>query len=179
MSRKNPASISTARRSDEFNYTIIAPFNFRANDDYTFSLTVHDLESKFDEEVIVRASIEDQHTNHLDKVNIHRCITVNPNVTEMISIPVGDLPVGRKYKFVVKGISGTNMEHHAELHFQTQRRMVFIQTDKALYKPNDCVKFRVLVFDLELRAALIENNELKIDIFVSFSLIFVNNRLFK
>lgn len=177
MSRETRSRVAAARSLESFNYTIIAPYNIRANSNFTLSLTVHDAKSDFDDAILVRASIEDQNSNHVSKVNYHRYIVMNANTTEMVSIPVGNLPAEGKYKFVVKGMSGTNMEHQAELHLQTQRHMIFIQTDKASYKPNDCVKLRVLVMDLELRAALIEKNELKIDIFVRFSWIFMNKSI--
>lgn len=156
--------------SENFNYTIVSPANIRANRDYKFNLTIHDSKTNFNEAVVVRASIVDDS----NKVIIHRNFAMNPNVTEFVSMPVGDLPIGRGYKFVIKGVLGTNMEHQAKLHLQTQRRIIFIQTDKALYKPNDCIRFRVLVLDLDLKAAVVENNELKINIFVGFFFIIHN-----
>lgn len=159
--------------SEKFNYTIISPRNIRANEDYKFNLTIHDGKN-FTEAVLVRASIVDDS----NKVIVHRNIAMNPNVTELVSMPVGDLSIERGYKFVVKGVSGTNMEHEAGLYLQTEHNMIFIQTDKAIYKPNDGVRFRVLVLDLDLKAAVVENKELKIDIFVGFSFIFIIKLIF-
>ena len=59
------------------------------------------------------------------------------------------------------------MVHTADLDLQTQMHTIFIQTDKAIYKPNDCIKYRVLVLNAELKAAPINNNELSIEIVVS------------
>ncbi|XP_055314135.1 CD109 antigen-like [Sitodiplosis mosellana] len=151
-----------AKRSGKFNYTILALEKFRWNTDFTLSLTIHDAQCKFDEAILVRVSIEDN--KDATKFQIHRNVAMNPNVTEVVSIPVGNVPAHRGYKLVVKGILGIDMEHQERLHLQTQSHIIFIQTDKAIYKPNDCVKFRVLVLDWELKAAPITKNELKIGI---------------
>lgn len=165
MYRDNRNELPAAKCSGNINYSILAPKFIRANSNFTFSVTIYDERSKFDEAVVVQVSIKDEHDEA--RFKIHRYVAMNPNITEMVSIPVGNVPTDRKYKLVVNGISGTNMKHEAQLHLQTQTHIILIQTNKAIYKPNDCIKFRALVLDLELKAAPIENNELKIDITVS------------
>lgn len=163
---RNRKELPAASSSEKFNYTILAPYNFRANTDYTFTLSIHDAQHQSDQVVLVRVSIEDN--DDARKFQINRNVAMNPNVTEVVSIPIGNVPANREYKLVLKGISGTDMEHSARLHLLTQSHIIFIQTDKGIYKPNDCVKFRVLVLDWELKAASIEKNELIICISVSF-----------
>lgn len=166
MMRHNRVKLPAARCAQKFNYSIWAPRNFRANNDFTFNLTIHDANCEFDEPVLLQVSIEDK--DNKTRFNIERYVAMNPNVTEVVSIPVGDVPVNRRHKFVVKGIAGTDMAHEADLHLQTQRHIILIQTDRAIYKPNDCIKFRVLVLDWELKPAPIKNDELNIDITVRF-----------
>lgn len=166
MMRTNRGKLPAARCAQTFNYSIWAPKSFRANNDFAFNLTIHDAKYEFDEAVLLQVSIEDK--DNKARFNIQRHVAMNPNVTEVVSIPVGDVPVNRRYKFVVKGIAGTNMAHEADLHLQTKRHIIFIQTDRAIYKPNDCIKFRVLVLDWELKPAPIKNDELNIDIIVRF-----------
>lgn len=144
--------------SELFYYTIVAPKGIRSNTNYTLNMTIHDAKCEFNEPVIMRVAIEDE--EHEDGINIHQDVTIKPNVTEIISMPVGDLNVDSDYKLVVKGISGITLEREASLDLQTQTHTILIQTDKAIYKPNDCVKFRVLVLDCHLKAATIEQNEL-------------------
>lgn len=146
--------------SEKFYYTIVAPKGIRSNTNYTLNLTIHDAKCDLDEPVVVRVSIEDE--EHEDGINIHQDVTMRPNVTEVVSIPVGNLSLESDYKLVVKGISGITLEREASLDLQTQTHTILIQTDKAIYKPNDCVKFRVLVLDCQLKAAPIEQNELVI-----------------
>lgn len=165
---RNRKELPADSSSKKFNYTILAPENFRANTDYKFTLSIHDAEYKSGQVFLVRVSIEDN--DNATKFQINRHIAMNPNVTEVVSIPIGNVPVNRNYKLVVKGVSGIDMEHSACLHLQTQSHLIFVQTDRGIYKPNDCVKFRVLVLDWELKAAPIEKNELQICITVSFFL---------
>lgn len=149
----------------KFNYTILAPKNFRANSDFTLNLTIHDAAPKFDDAILVRISIQD--VDNEAGFKLHRHVAMNPNVTEVVSIPVGDVPRNRNYRLMVNGVLGIDMEHEEELHLQTQNHIISIRTDKGIYKPNDCVKFRVLVLDWELKAAPMDDNGLKIDITVS------------
>lgn len=151
-----------------FYYTIVAPKNVRPNSDFTFNFTIHDAKCEFTEAVVVRVSIEDDKDEAGTK--IQQDFTMKPNVTEVVSIPVGDVPIDRDYKLVVKGISGITIEREVSLGLQMQTHAILIQTDKAIYKPSDCIKFRILVLDSELRAAAVNNNELSIDFTVSFSI---------
>lgn len=151
---------------EKFYYTILAPKSFRPNSDFSFNLTIHDANCEFDEPIVVRVSIQDEDND--DGFEIHQDVTMKPNATELIKIPVGDISIKTNYKLVVKGISGVTLEREASLDLQTQTHSILIQTDKAIYKPKDCVRFRVLVLNSELKAATINNNELNIQIAVSF-----------
>lgn len=153
------------RCGENFYYTIMAPKSVRGNSNFTFNLTIHDAKCEFDVPIVVRAAIEDEDDEN--GYRIHRDVTMKPNTTEIISIPVGDLSFDNNYKFVVKGISGVTLEREVGLELQIQTQTILIQTDKAIYKPNDTIKFRVLVLDTELRAAPIDQNELIISFSVS------------
>lgn len=155
---------------EKFYYTILAPKSFRPNSDFTLNLTVHDAHCEFDEALVVRVSIEDEDNEAGFK--IHRDVTIKPNQTEIVTISVGDISIEPNYKLVVKGISGITLEREASLDLQTQTHTILIQTDKAIYKPNDCIKYRVLVLDCELKAATINNSELSICFTVSRVLFF-------
>lgn len=155
---------------EKFYYTILAPKSFRPNADFNLNFSIHDAKCAFDEEILIRVSIEDEDNEAGFKV--HRDIVMKPNVTELVTIPVGDISIDHNYKLVVKGISGITLERQASLDLQTQTHSILIQSDKAIYKPNDCIKFRVLVLDAELKAAAINNNDLSIGIAVSFIMFF-------
>lgn len=151
--------------NEKFYYTIIASKSFRGNSNYTLNLTIHDVKEPIDGPIVVRVSIEDEDTD--DGFEIHQDVTMKPNCTEVISIPVPELTLENNYKLVVKGISGVTLEKEVSLDLQTQTHTILIQTDRAIYKPNDCIKYRVLVLNSELKAAPIDQNELSISFTVS------------
>lgn len=153
---------------EKFYYTILAPKSFRPNSDFAFNLTIHDATCEFDEPIVIRVSIQDEDND--DGFEIHQDVTMTPNATELIKIPIGDISTNNNYKLVVKGIAGITLEREASLDLQMQTHSILIQTDKAIYKPKDCIRFRVLVLNSELKAATINNNELNIQIAVSLSL---------
>lgn len=149
--------------TEKFFYTILAPKTIQPNADYTLSLTIHN--GDVEEPVVLQVSIEDE--DNVDGFNICRDVTMKANATEVVSIPIGDLPLGCKYKLVVRGLSGVVLEKTCSLEIQTQAYTILIQTDKAIYKPNDCIKFRIIVLNSELKAAPINKNELSISFNVS------------
>lgn len=147
-------------------YSIVAPKDIRPNSDFTFILTIHDDKRESKEDVVVRVSIEDK--NFEAGTKIHPDIIMRLNITEVVSIPVGNVPIDRDYKLKVKGILGIIGEREVRLDLLTKNHAILVQTDKAIYKPKDCIKFRILVLDPELRPAEINNNELSIGFTVSF-----------
>lgn len=152
-------------KDEKFYYTIVAPKSFRSNSDFTLNLTVHDAKCDLDEAIVVRVSIEDE--DNVNGFKIHQDVTMKLNETEIVTISIGDISIDHNYKLIVKGISGVILEREASLDLQTQTHTILIQTDKAIYKPNDCIKYRVLVLDCELKAAAINNSELSICFTVS------------
>lgn len=151
-------------------YTIVASKSVRSNSDFTLNFTIHDAKCEFENEIIVRVSIEDE--NEAAGFKIHRDITMKSNGTEFVTIPVGELRIDHNYKLVVTGVSGIICKHEAGLELQKQAHAILIQTDKAIYKPKDCIKYRVLVVDSELKAATVNDKELSVRFTVSKSLFF-------
>lgn len=155
----------TPHTEEKFYYTILAPKCFRPNSDFIFNFTIHDANCECNEAIIVRVSIQDEDDDN--GFEIHQDVTMKPNATESVKIPVGNISLDSNYKLVVKGMAGITLEREASLDLQTQTHTILIQTDKAIYKPKDCIKFRVLVLDSELKAAAVNINELNIQIAVS------------
>lgn len=63
---------------------------------------------------------------------------------------MGDISSG-SYLLTVRGSGGINFENSTELEYMHKSYSVFIQTDKAIYKPGHVVRFRVLVLNPTLR----------------------------
>lgn len=168
---QNPVPNKSKTNKDEtkFYYTIVAPDVFCSNSDYKLSLTIHDSNCVFDEQIVVRISIEE--TNNPDGFKVHQDVEMKPNETVIATIPIGDIPTGCRYVLIVKNVSGIELEYKESLVLETMAFTILIQTDKAVYKPNDCIKYRVLVLDNELKAVTIRHEELNIRFVVSHSLI--------
>lgn len=81
---------------------------------------------------------------------------------------IGKLDPGN-YKLVAEGLSGLQFTNETSINLQAKLQSVFIQTDKAMYKPGDKLKFRVLVLDSDLVPATI--NRMNVFITVSESII--------
>lgn len=154
----------------QFYYTIVAPKSFRENRAYEIAVTVHrntTIENTPDpDSIVVRVSIEDENDDKENAFKLFRDIPLKVDATEFVSLDVGNVPAENNYKLVVRGISGITVEREASLDLQTQKHAILIQTDKAIYKPNDNIQFRVLVLDKDLKAATI-NADLNICITVS------------
>ncbi|XP_037033233.1 CD109 antigen-like [Bradysia coprophila] len=153
----SPSSSEVAKK---FLYTIVSSQMLRPNSDFNVSLTIHDSNGDFDGVNIVRVSIED--SDNSAGFKIHQNVELKPNETVIANIPVGDIPVDSHYMLLVKNISGMELEHKATLIIEKPIRTILIQSDKAIYKPNDCIKYRVFVLDCELKAATINDKELNI-----------------
>lgn len=68
-----------------------------------------------------------------------------------MSLQIGDLDLTKCYKFVAEGLSGVIFKDESTLEIETKTVSIFIQTDKAIYKPGDSIKFRILILDQKLK----------------------------
>lgn len=64
---------------------------------------------------------------------------------------------------MVKSLTGEHFEKTVKLNMNVKTHSVFVQTDKAIYKPADKVQFRVLVLDGETKPV----NGKKVDVFIT------------
>ena len=92
---------------------------------------------------------------------------IGSNRTELVSLKIGDLDVSKEYKFVAEGISGLIFKNESTLKIETKAVSIFIQTDKAIYKPGDSIKFRVLVLDHDLKPVPLTSDDKQLSIYVT------------
>lgn len=97
-----------------------------------------------------------------------RTITIASNRTELLTLHIDALDVSNGYKFVAEGLSGLRFRNESQLRIQSKNVSIFIQTDKAIYKPAEAIKFRVLVLDARLRPAALAAGE-QLSIYVTDS----------
>lgn len=119
--------------------------------DYQVSITLHDNI----EPATIRLSIEDG-----IKYKNEQKVTINSNQTELVKLRIDDLDVTKGYKLVAEGLSGIVFKNESNLKIESKNVSIFIQTDKAIYKPGETIKFRVLVLDAQLKPAILTSESL-------------------
>lgn len=141
-------------------YTIVAPQSLRPDTDYKLTLTLHDSEDKLSVPCVAKISIRNE--DDASKYNIDKEVTLDVNTTKELVIPIGDIPVNCNYKLVAEGLSGIMFKHEASLNIESKNYSIMIQTDKAMYKANDVVRFRVLVLNTKLCPAQLTKDTLNV-----------------
>ncbi|XP_061388971.1 CD109 antigen-like, partial [Musca vetustissima] len=63
------------------------------------------------------------------------------------------LPMSGDYKLETEGVKGLTFKNSTDLVFKNEGPKIYIQTDKAVYKPGDLVQYRVLALDENTRPA--------------------------
>jgi len=82
-------------------------------------------------------------------------VEVEPKSTVNVEFDVPTLKSGN-YNLTAAGIEGVVFENSTRLNYADNKPSVFIQTDKATYKPGDLVQYRVLALDENTRPAVID-----------------------
>lgn len=135
----------------------MASENIRPQSDYRVSVSIHNQT----EPVTIKLSIEDE-----DDVISTKEITLSSDETRLVELPVEDLAVNNIFKFTAEGVAGMIFKNFTILNVESKNCSVFIQSDKAIYKPGETIKFRILVLDFNLKPYELEDIELKVFITV-------------
>lgn len=122
------------------------------------------------EPVTVDLSIQDENDA---KFKIRHEWELRTNQTNVVKLRIDNLDVSHSYKFVAEGVKGLIFKNETGLRIESKNVSLFIQTDKAIYKPAETIKFRVLVLDSLLRPITLKKDSL-LDVFITDS---ENNRI--
>jgi len=74
------------------------------------------------------------------------------------------------YKLTANGFGGITFSNSTDLEYKHKSLSVFIQTDKAVYKPGQLVRFRVVIVSPQLKPSVIGAFDMHISVSVLFSL---------
>lgn len=171
-------SFSLLHHNDrQTHYAIVAPRHVRPHLDYKVALTLYqcnqrnalDNDARANSTAVVRIAIVDHETNYKNERKI--ALKAN-NKTRLISLRMDDIKYYRTYRFIAEGISGLKFKENITLKTEIKNISLLIQTDKAIYKPADVIKFRVLVLDYKLRPADTSAKLLNIHILVKWNICF-------
>ncbi|KZS15892.1 C3 and PZP alpha-2-macroglobulin domain-containing protein 8 [Daphnia magna] len=142
---------------NEGTYTIVAPKVLRPSLDYHVSISLHGGAALTN----LVVAIEGQQDGG-GQVRNAQSATVEPNSTQVIKFQIGELGPG-KYNLTARGSGGLTFVNTTELEYAEKSHSVFIQTDKAIYKPGHLVQFRVIVVNPQLKPSVVGS----LDIFMT------------
>lgn len=93
-------------------------------------------------------------------------IKILPNTTSTVTLNVGKLNTFARHRLFVEALSGLECAHNASLLIETKNVSIFIQTDKAMYKPGEEIQFRVVVLDSTLRPVQLNKNSTSFVVYI-------------
>ncbi|XP_016962296.1 CD109 antigen [Drosophila biarmipes] len=126
-------------------YTVVAPKTLRSLSPYKVAVTVHNAPGPSQISVSLKG----------DSFNGSKTVNVKPMSSEAIEFDIPKLTSG-DYHLQVEGTGGIVFKNSTKLAFAEDKNWVYIQSDKATYKPGDLVQFRVLFVDKHTRPAVID-----------------------
>lgn len=147
-------------------YTIVASENIRPNSNYCISVTIHDRSAP----TTLKLTIEND-----DEIIAENEVTLMSSGTEVLQLAVDDISVNNNFRFVAEGVAGLIFKNDSTLNVESKNCSIFIQTAKSIYKPNEIIRFRILVLDFNFKPYALEEAEyLKISITVNTIIIGLN-----
>ncbi|XP_046483767.1 CD109 antigen isoform X3 [Neodiprion pinetum] len=139
-------------------YTVIGPKVVRPNSEYHVSIGTTEISQP--------STIYIELSGNLDSgnvFNVSQTITVEPYSTRIVRLEVGDTTPGN-YKLVSRGLAGIIFSNSTDLRYIHKSYSVFVQTDRAVYKPGSKVLFRAVILDSRLRPPL---SSAQLDIYIT------------
>ncbi|XP_035781248.1 CD109 antigen-like isoform X2 [Anopheles albimanus] len=126
---------------DNGHYAVVGAQIIRPNSEYRVTATSFDLTPKLEMCVSL-----------VSKGNVieSKDVSLERNDYQTIVFQLGSLPED-EYELVAEGKSGMVFRKKAALEYDDKFCSVLLQTDKAMYKPGDTVRFRVLVLDRNMK----------------------------
>ncbi|XP_057327735.1 CD109 antigen-like isoform X1 [Microplitis mediator] len=129
-------------------YTVVAPKVVRPNSEYHVAVCTTGISTP----VTIAVELDGELDNN-EKFRVFHEDVVEPYTTRVFKLEIGDTSPGR-YTLTARGTSGLLFTNTTSLQYVHKSYSVFIQTDRAIYKPGSEVLFRCVVLDSRLRPAL-------------------------
>lgn len=127
-------------------YSVIGPGTIRSNFKYNVAVSVHKAEGKS----VIKVGITGPSYNETKQIE------VDPMSTTNVEFDVPKLSSG-DYNLTAVGVEGIIFQNSTKLNYADNKPSIYIQTDKATYKPSDLVQFRVIFLDANTRPAIIDS----------------------
>lgn len=85
-------------------------------------------------------------------------VDLSPSQTEVLHFDIPNNLKSDSYTLETEGLKGITFKNSTNLVYKARDPKVYIQTDKAIYKPGDLVQYRVLVLDENTKPAKLEQS---------------------
>ncbi|XP_017123674.1 CD109 antigen-like [Drosophila elegans] len=125
-------------------FSVVGPDTIRSNTNYEVSVTLHES----DRPCQIKVSVDGPWAKTYQ-------ISIQPLSTYLLSFDLPKLPSG-DYQLVAEGVEGIVFRKSTKLTLSEDKASIYIQTDKATYKPGDLLQFRVLFLDRDTKPARID-----------------------
>ncbi|XP_050529257.1 CD109 antigen-like isoform X2 [Daktulosphaira vitifoliae] len=126
-------------------YTIVAPKVLRPNSDYHVAVNVQGTTSVTS--VVIDVSGKPDSGGNFKATQF---VKVDPYTTRIVRLEISDVGPG-SYNLTARGSGGLEFVNSTALEYIHKSYSVFIQTDKAIYKPGHKVQFRAIVLNSHLK----------------------------
>ncbi|XP_050320291.1 alpha-1-macroglobulin-like [Bactrocera neohumeralis] len=123
-------------------YSITSPGNIRPNSKYSIYVSVYEVQDNARIGLTLKGPEFSKNTE----------VVVPPNSGQSVTFEFGDITNGT-YVLKAQGLSGIIFENSTNLEYVENLPMVYLQTDKALYKFGDTIQFRAVFLDQYLLPA--------------------------
>lgn len=133
-------------------YSVLAPKTLRSNSAYNVVVAIHNTTRTTEVSVSLTGP----------SLNSRKYVDVQSMSSKSVRFDIPKLTEG-DYELKVMGSGGIEFQNSTKLSFAPDLNWLYIQSDKATYKPGDKIQFRVLFLDKNTRPAVIDK-PIKIEI---------------
>lgn len=145
-------------------YTILAPNKLRPNSDYHLTVQVYNTSGQ---QALVEATISGPSVNGAFN-KLTKSVQLDPSETRIVNFEIGEWAKGN-YKLQISGHIGPDFKftNETNLVFESKSYSIFVQTDKAVYKPGQLVRFRAIIVNPSLMPTVAGS----LDIYIKVSVV--------
>ncbi|KAF2347892.1 Alpha-2-macroglobulin N-terminal [Trinorchestia longiramus] len=135
----------------------MAPSVLRPNRPFSVVVSSHNTNDTLKVALEISGNLNGDGTTQPNTFNTRQEAELIPDSTQLVKFQMGDLNHG-DYHLSVSGSTatrpGVQFRNITTLKFEPKSYSVFVETDKAVYKPGDLVRFRVIVVSPNLRPSV-------------------------
>ncbi|XP_076663404.1 CD109 antigen isoform X3 [Andrena cerasifolii] len=129
-------------------YSIIAPKVVRPDSEYHVAVSTTGISTTSMIYIELNGLLDDGGI-----FNVSQVIGVQPYSTGILRLQIHDITPG-KYQLISRGLSGIEFSSSKPVEYIHKSYSVFVQTDRAIYKPGNKVMFRCVLLNSRLRPTL-------------------------